>query len=290
MIAVVLGLSLGLALLLAFAASFGQQGKERTWRGYLDSIAAGIALGALFDLIPKALELASVLVAVGLRTQVVAPLNAEPDSFLAIGAGVISQAIPALGALAVLFLYMSGNAAPMPVEGRIVGAPRPGWRTWVSIPAAGEIDWKGIALITFGLGAHNLWLGQVRGALATNGGLALTTFLFAFGLIAALRGFALVGSLVDARKQVAVLLGCALAIGGAGVVGVMIPGTANSILLGPVPLLLGTIALPLALGRLLRVMQYDIGLSVRTTLAVVAALAVERAASYLLLLLAQGQF
>jgi hypothetical protein len=283
------GVVLGISVLLIFAFVFGRRGTEKTWRGYADAFGAGIVLGALFDLLPKALEFAGTLLASILRTQVLTPLQAPPDSFLAIGAGILAEAVTPFGALLVLFLYLSGNSAPMPVNGQIVGMRMPGWRVWFSIPGAGQVDWKGIAIVTFGLSAHNLWLGQVRGALAQAGDHVLTTFFFAFGLIATLRAFALVGSLVDVRARWLALSGCAILIGGTGVLGVTNPDTGKTIVLGIVPVFIAVLTLPIALGRLLRVMQYDIGLGWNATLDVLAGLGIERLMGYLFLMLVQGQ-
>lgn len=283
------GILVGLLILLAFAFGFGRRGAEKKWRGYFNSIGAGIVLGALFDLLPKALENGGVLVANLLRFQVISPLHASPDSFIAIGAGVLSESVTPLGALLVLFLYLSGNSAPMPVNGRIVGTSRPGWRSWVSIPAAGQTDWKGIVIITFGLGVHNLWLGQVRGALASPGDRTLASFFLVFALIATLRTFAIFGSLVDPLARWLVLVSCALVIGGAGVLGLVDSSGGRTLISGILPMVIAVLTLPIALGRLLRVMQEDIGLGWTTTLSALAGLGVERLMGYLLLLLAQGQ-
>lgn len=283
------GAAFGIILLAAFAFLLGRRGAQTNWRGYSNAAAAGIVFGAMVDLLPKALEFGGVFIATVLQAQVLTPMHAAPDSFWAIGAGILSEAVTPFGALLVLFLYLSGNSAPMPVAGRMVGAARPGWRTWFSIPATGEVDWKGVFIITFGLSAHNVWLGQARGQLLQPGGSTVSVFLLAFGLAAALRSFALSGSLVDVRARWPALLGCSAIIGGAGILGAAMPETGRTIWLGILPVVAAVLILPIGLGRLLRLLQYDVGLGWKTTLAVLAGLGVERSIAYLLLLLAQGQ-
>ncbi len=283
------GVALGISVLLIFAFVLGQRATEKTWRGWSNAFGAGIVLGALVDLLPKALEFAGALVAVIMQTQVLAPLHAPPDGFLAIGAGILAEAVTPFGALLILFLYLSGNSVPMPVNGRTLGPANPGWRAWLSLPPAGRVDWKGIVIVTFGLGVHNLWLGQARGALAQATDHLLTTFFFAFGLIATLRAFALAGSLVDARAHWLALSVCALLIGGTGILGIANPETGRTIVLGMAPLFVAVLTLPVALGRLLRVMDHDIGLGWKTTLGVLAGLGLERLMGYLLLALVQAQ-
>jgi hypothetical protein len=77
--------------------------------------------------------------------------------------------------------------------------------------------------------------------------------------------------------------------GAAVVFAVSNPSLRNTIELGVVPLFVAILLLPLAMGRLLRSVEYDIGLRWQTTLVVIATLGVERACGYLLLLMAQGQ-
>jgi hypothetical protein len=278
---------LGIAALTIGAWFLGRRRTEPSWRGLANAVAAGIVLGALFDLLPQALEFAALLVGTILHSQVITRFDLAPDSFWAIGAGVLSEAVTPFGALLALFLYLSGNSAPMSIRGELVG--RPGWRAWFRIPAIGRVDWRGVSLITIGLAEHNLWLGQVRGALASSSSQVLLFFAGAFGVIAALRAFALVGSLMEERGHWLALWGFALLIGAAGILGAASPDTRDSLVLGVGPLFLAALILPIALGRLLRRLEYDLGLGLKTTLMVLGGLGVERLLGYLLLLISQGQ-
>jgi hypothetical protein len=283
------GVILGLGALLALALFYGRRGADRAWRGCANAMAVGITLGALFDLLPKALEQATLLIGFLLRTGVMERFDLAPDSFFGIGALLLTQAVVPIGALSVLFLYLTGNTMPMVINGQVVGGHTTGWRSQLLIPEAGAVDWRGIALLTVGLAAQNLWLGQVRGVLTAPEVSGFNLFLYGIALIGTLRGLALIGPFVDPARRWLAFGSCALVIGCAVVFAVLNPWTRDSIILGIVPVFVGVVLLPVAMGRLLRAVQNDIGLHWQTTLVVIAALAVERASSYLILMLAQGQ-
>ncbi len=288
LVPLVLGVLIGVSILLALAVIFGARGSEKTWRGAANAVAVGLALGALFDVMPLALEQATVVIGSLLRELFIDQLALQ-GSPLGMGGVVLTQAVVPVGALLVLFLYLTGNTVPMMVDGKLVGVKTTGWRARLMLPEAGAIDWRGIVLLTVGLAVHNLWVGQYRGALVAPADAAVNLFFYSVALVGALRGLALFGPFVYPARRWLPFLGCALLIGAAVVCGVLFPATKQTLLLGVLPACVAVIVLPIAMGRLLRAMQNEIGLNWQATLIVVVTLAVERASSMLLVQMAQGR-
>jgi len=286
------GLGVGAIIVLVLARVLGARTSDAKWRGYLYAVGAGIALSALFDLIPPALDFLTLLVRTLLDSQVAPRLTASVDSPLGLILILLSELVRPFGAVGLLFLYLSGNSLPMRVGDKYVGLPPMGWRSQLIIPAVGEMDARGVALLTIGLAAQNLWLGQVRGALLDPSNFAAATtnsmFLVSISIVAVLRGIALFGSLTRAASRGWLTLGLTLGIALPAVYGVMVPSSRSTIVLGVVPLWLAVILVPIELGRMMRVMSQDIGLGWRTTTVVLGTLAVVQGIGRALLLLAQG--
>lgn len=284
-----IGTAIGIGALLALAMVYGRRGAEKSWRGVANAVAVGVGLGAMFDLIPIALEQLTLVVGALMRALFV-DLLALQDSPLGLGGPVITQAAVPVGALLILFLYLTGNSLPMTVDGKLVGHNTQGWRARLAIPEAGTLDSVSIALLTAGLAMQNLWVGQMRGAQVAPGAGATSLLLYVIALVGALRGLALFGPFVDPARRTIGFIGCTLAVAAPAVAGVLVPDSMGTIVLGVLPAFVGVIVLPFAMGRLLRTMQYDIGMNWQATLIVVAALALERGGSMLLSRLAAGQF
>ncbi len=283
------GVLIGLGILLALALVLGRRGETQMWRGYANAVAVGIALGAMFDLLPQALGQATLVFGLLFRTQVIERFAIASDSFLGIGAPILNQAVVPLGALLVLFLYLSGNSVARRVNGELVGKHTTGWRRWFIIPETSEADWRGIVLLTIGLAAHNLWMGQVRTAILSPDADNTNLFFYGIALVGTLRGLALFGPFVDPAARWIPFSACVLVIGAAVVFAVSNFESRNTIELGILPMFVAILGLPLAMGRLLRSVEFDIGLHWQTTLTVILALAIERACSYFLFLVVQGQ-
>jgi hypothetical protein len=116
---------------------------------------------------------------------------------------------------------------------------------------------------------------------------ALFWFLTAF--VGALRGIALIGPIADLPRLRLSLLALSLVIAAGTVIGVAQPDSMRTLLLGVLPVLLGTVALAFVLGKCLRVVQVETNLNWQTTCIVLAALIVERGSSWLVARAAQGQ-
>jgi hypothetical protein len=281
------GIGIGALLVVSIDLIGRSHRQQSTWRGYQNAVGAGIAVGAMVDLLPVSLDVIKALVDLGIKNFALVPLGVTPNSPLDLTALLLSDLVRPLGGVFILFLYLGANSVPMLVEGRLVGKSAKGWRAWLMIPSVGETDWKGIGLLTIGLAAQNLWLGQVRGALASPDFRSLTTFLLLISAIGALRALALMGALGNPLQRW-LLLGLTLIVAAPVVLGVLQPAERNSVLFGVLPPMLATLAVPIALGRLLRQIQVDIGLGWRTTATVLGALALTRLLDSLILMAAQG--
>jgi hypothetical protein len=132
-------------------------------------------------------------------------------------------------------------------------------------------------------------MGQQRGAQVSAGADVTSMFLYVIALVGALRGLALFGSFVTPAGRVVPFIVASLLIIVPVIGGVLLPDTMSTIALGVLPALVGVLVLPVAMGRLLRVVQQDIGMNWQATLIVVVTLALERGSSTLLSQLAAGQ-
>ena len=286
----ILFMGAGIGAVLVAGASFVLRGRASrpAWRGYLNAIGTGIALGAMVDLMPAALDMATALVQRGLQILVLVPMNAATNSPLDLAALLVTDLVRPLGGVFILLLYLSANSLPIVIKGRLVGKPAWGWRAWLAIPAAGETDWKGTGLLCCALAAQNLWVAQVRGALVTPGSRTLTIFLVLISVIGALRALALLGALATCARRWLWIPALTLIIATPVAIGVWQPGGRETIAFGLLPPLLATLVVPIVLGRLLRSIQADIGMGWRTTATVLAALVLTRLLDSLILMAAQG--
>lgn len=253
-------------------------------RGYLNALGVGIAVNAMVDLLPVALDNIKALVSFGLQAILLGPLNIAPNSPVDLAALLVGDLVRPLGGVLVLFLYLAGNSLPMLVDGKLVGRPATGWRAWLVIPAGGEMDWKGIAFVAIGLAVQNLWVAQMRGALISPASQSLVAFMLLLGAVGALRASALLGAV---RNWWWAPVG-SLLIAAPLFLGVLLPASRESILLGVLPTLVAMLLVPLAMGRALRTIQADIGLGWRTTAVVLAGLLVSRLLDGQILSVAQG--
>jgi hypothetical protein len=194
------------------------------------------------------------------------------------------------GVLGVLALFFLGSNAPLGEEGQPDTAEARGGRRWLAIPGTGVVDWLGATLVTLGLAAQNLWLGQMRGGLVSTESSAADLFWFLLAFVGTLRGIALLAPLGETRRTIVPLVLFGLVIGAGAVVGAAEPDTMGTLVLGVLPALLGAIVLPLAIGRGLRVIQEGEGLNWQITGIVLTSFAVTYGCGILLARAAQGMF
>jgi hypothetical protein len=251
-------------------------------------VAVGLALGAMVDLLPMALEQLTVLAGLFVRTLLIDTLAPGGSSFALVGSLITRAAVP-LGAILILLLYFLGNTVPIMEDVPAPGKDLGGWRARLAIPDAGRVDWTGIVLLTAGLAMQNLWVGQMRGVLVATDAGAGTWFLYGVTLIGALRGLALFGPFVKPARHVLRLIGSDLLIAAGVIVGILYPETMQTLALGVLPWFIGVMVLPVAIGRLLRMLETETGMNWKPILVGGVTFAIERGGSALLVRMAQGR-
>jgi len=267
-----IGLVVGVSLFLATGLWLFPPAGGRTWRGYFNAFATGFLLAAAIKLIPEALMAVEFYGYSALASHVLDGVAPERDSFLGvlIAPGQIQVIVQAVGAATVMLLFFRGNASSQREKGDATG-DQPGrpWakvRSWLALPPSG-LDWAGLTIITIGLFSYNLWIGASRAPLfgpAANGSFWLVLLLVFYGT---LLGIAVLGC-IDSRKDLRLAVFPTLLLGLAIGVGLNWPGGHLTVVGGLLPLLAGSACLVYGIGRLLRVLQHDIGLGWRTTLVV----------------------
>ena len=286
------GVGIGVLLVAGLSLALVPRESDPTWRGRINAVGAGIVLGVLLDLLPIWFEMVNIAAESSLHSVLTLfPLSLTTYATLQ---EVLAQVAGLVSMLAIIILYLRGNALPMAAEGdwqrereNAKRGQHGRWRTWLAISAVGEADWKGVALITFGLATHNLWLGQMRSALIPPNLNGLPVYFPTLSALGALRSIAVLGLLIDVAYKWQVAAALAVAVGMTEVLGISWPAGRNTLLLGILPIIATALVLPVALGRMLRRIQRDIGLGWRTTVVVLAAMLVTRQVDGLMLWIAQ---
>jgi len=287
------GVGIGLVFVACLSFALGPCETDPAWRGTITAVGAGIVLSALLDLVPTWLEMVISIGESGLNLMV-AFVSLSPTAGGIIRSALV-QVIRLVGILIIFFLYLKSSALPLAAEGDLQRAPensitgRPnGRRIWLTIPAATQADWISAALVGLGLAMHNFWLGQVRVALIAGDSNSTPAVSLALGLVGTLGSVALIGLLAGPTLNRGAVVASALMIGMAVAPGGLWPQGRDTLLLGAFPITVATLVLPVALGRMLRRIQRDIGLGWRSTIVVLAALLITRLIDRLVLSMAQG--
>ena len=287
------GVGIGLVFVACLSFALGPHETDPAWRGTITAVGAGIVLSALLDLVPTWLEMVISIGESGLNLMV-AFVSLSPTAGGIIRSALV-QVIRLVSILIIVFLYLKSSALPLAAEGDLQRAPensitgRPnGRRIWLTIPAATQADWISAALVGLGLAMHNFWLGQVRVALVAGDSNSSPAVSLALGLVGTLGSVALIGLLAGPTLNRGAVVASALMIGMAVAPGGLWPQGRDTLLLGAFPITVATLVLPVALGRMLRRIQRDIGLGWRSTIVVLAALLITRLIDRLVLSMAQG--
>ncbi|MFW5942333.1 MAG: hypothetical protein ACOCXI_11065 [Chloroflexota bacterium] len=252
------GVLCGVLLVLAFGRWVLAPASAQMRRGYFNAFVAGLLLAAAIEVLPNALEGAGIAGHQALSSLLFPDGNLPPDSaWLFVLEPVYMQvAVRAVGAALVMVIFFRANAAPRVEEG---DAEEGGG------PVAGAGNGLALLAVTAGLAAHNLWLGLTRGLFAPGAGSAELALL---ALGATLLGASALGLVSSLRSQWWQVVAVSLALGLAGGVGALWRGSDPALQVTLLPLLIGAGCLVYGIGRLLRLLQGEIGLGWRTTAAV----------------------
>ena len=239
-------------------------------RGYLNAIAVGILLAAALPMIPMALSEVE-FTSYALISSLLPPSFGE-SNFIP-WALQFQVVVRSLGVVAILVLYLRSNAPllatereqflqehhPLSLRSRL--------RLWLALPLEGQVDRVGIITTTIALLCYTLWLGASEGIIDISSGSVWLGAILFVGL-ATVRGGAIIGLLSQPAQHRPWLIGVPLLLGGAIFLGTLPPLTQIILTLSPLILALGAICLIYAIGRLLRILQDQIGLDWPTTVTV----------------------
>ncbi len=287
------GVGIGVLLVTGMYAALAPRDADRSRRGYLNALGAGIVLSALVDLLPQWLSMSTAALDLGLGSLL--PFLPLSPTVGGTAQAVLVEIFRVINILAVLLLYLKGSTlpaakatGPTSATGAASSSRVETRRARLALPALVESEGIGLVLAGFGLALYNFWLGQARGALLDANASGRTVFLALLGLVGALRTVAISGLVLIPEGSWRAVAAFAVVIGVAALPGVLWPSGRDTLLLGLVPVGLATVSLPIALGRMLRWIQKDIGLGWRTTAVVLATLFLTRQVDRLLLSLAQS--
>jgi len=251
------------------------------WRGYITSIGAGIIVGTLIELLPLWMELVVAVLDRGLNSfMVLTPLS--EDAIVVIH-GIIVEVARVISVLLIVVIFLRSSSTRIELAADTVDKPehaidvrRREWTGKFTIPAIGEADWLTTILVIFGLGTYNLWHGMMKSELALSEIIEIPAYLSILSTIGALRTVAVSGLLISLLNKWYVVSILSIILGVAEMLGILWYDNNSTWIMWAFPIIITVITLSVALGRMLRRIQTDIGLGWKTTATVLVAMLVSR--------------
>lgn len=250
---------------------------DQVRRGYINAVTVGILLAAAVKFIPTTLSEVEFVGYQLLKHYFISTLNPPPDSAW----GLFTQpsqlqlmARPFLAA-AIIVLFFNGNGVKIRPQAETPGADPPdgrmstGWRARLALPPLEkQADQLGLVIVVGGLLCYTLWLNTGRPPLPAVDPpqLFLVTALLIFS--GAVLGIATLGLIPNLAGHWRWVAAASLLFGLVTLLGVVDLRGDPTLSIAPLLLIFGTLFLVYGLGRLLRVLQYQIGTGWRTTLTV----------------------
>lgn len=233
-------------------------------RGYFNAFVTGLLLAAAIEVIPNALEALEIA---GWRVfAMLMPPNTvfASDSFwnVLVQPAQVQLMVRGLGAAAVMLIFFRANAIPVAGDGERDEVLHDMPRARLALPLQGT-DYVGLLVNTLGLGSYTLWISLTAGLLP-RASLALVLLVASSSLL----GVAALGLLNNLRRRWWLLAAASLLPGLVAGFGAVWKGEHPAIELALLPLLLGALCLVYGIGRLLRLLQHEIGLGWQTSAAV----------------------
>ena len=273
LLSILVGLLSGAVLALCMALWLLGPASPEMRRGYFNALVTGLLLAAAIEVIPNALD-AVELAGRRLLALVVPEGGESAGSFW----NVLTQpaqvqiAVRAFGAALVMFIFFRANAIPLAkTDGAAAdGGIAHGERRLSALPVEGT-DYLGLLVVLGGLAGYALWLGLAGGLPAAAGGGASSGLDFGLLLLtfgASLLGIAALGLVHNLRGEWWLIPVASLLIGLAAALGSVWQGGQVALEVGLLPLVVGAVCLVYGIGRLLCVLQHEIGLGWQTTLTV----------------------
>lgn len=236
-------------------------------RGYFNAFVTGLLLAAAIEIIPNALEALEIAGGRMFGALISPSVASAPDSFwnVLVQPAQLQIMIRGLGAAAVMLIFFRANAIPVSEAGELEEAQerRQGMpHARFVLPLEGT-DYVGLLVNTLGLLSYALWISLTVGLLPRPS-LGLVLLVASSSLL----GVTALGLLGNLRRRWWLVAMASLLPGLVAGLGVVWKGERPAIELALLPLLLGALCLVYGIGRLLRLLQHEIGLGWQTTAAV----------------------
>ena len=207
-----------------------------------------------------------------LESYVLSSLNLEPDSPLWVMTRftqfqVLARALVA--SLVLILFFQSSAVRSVTKQQTSSTSPQNGWRTWFLLPVIDkQADRVGITVIIIALTCYSLWIGALHSPTSITRGLALFSGIALLTFSATILGVIILGIVPSMEQYWPWVIAASLVFALAVLIGFMNTGGQVVLAIAPLLLLLGTLCLVFGIGRLLRIIQYQIGLGKRTTITV----------------------
>lgn len=263
-LSVVLGTATGAVLALGLAGWALAPSSRQMRRGYFNALVTGLLLAAAIEVLPNALD-AVELASRSLLALLVPDDGVGPDSFWTVltEPAQVQIAVRALGAATVMVIFFRANAIRLVEEDE----NRPEGRRRLLLLPTKDTDYVGLVVLLAGLTGYTVWMGLSRPLSPANAS-SLSFDYLTLSFISSLLGVCVLGLIVNFRRQWWLMPLASLLLGLAAWSGAVDTGERLALDMGLVPLLVSAFCLVYGIGRLLRLLQHEIGLGWQTTVAV----------------------
>lgn len=264
-LSVLVGMIVGAGVALGVAAlALAPAGREMR-RGYFNALVTGLLLAAAIEVIPNALDAVS-LAGRSLLAMLMPSEGVGSGSFwnALTQPAQVQVAVRAFGAAAVMLIFFRANGIQLASDGE---AGTDGGSSRLLLLPTERTDYVGLVVLLAGLTGYTLWLGLSR-SWSRSAGTTLSFDFLALAFLSSLLGIAVLGLIANFRRQWWLLPLTSLLLGLAAVWGAVGLGELLALEVGLVPLLISAACLVYGIGRLLRLLQHEIGLGWQTTLTV----------------------
>lgn len=266
-IPIVVGIAAGTTLVFVSGFWILNPTSREMRRGYFNAFVTGLLLAAAIEVIPNALEALEIAGGRILGAFISPGVSSAPDSFwnVLVQPAQMQIMVRGLGAAAVMLIFFRANAIPVSEAGQLDEAreERQGFRRpRLMLPLEGT-DYVGLVVNTLGLVSYTLWVSLTLGLLPRPS-LSLILLVASSSLL----GVTALGLLGNLRRRWWLVAIVSFLPGLVAGLGVVWKGERPAIELALLPLLFGALCLVYGIGRLLRLLQHEIGLGWQTTAAV----------------------
>lgn len=263
-LSVLVGMIVGAGVALGVAALALAPTSREMRRGYFNALVTGLLLAAAIEVIPNALDAVS-LAGRSLLAMLMPSERVASGSFwnALTQPAQVQVAVRAFGAATVMVIFFRANGIQLASDGE---ADTDGGSRLLLLPTE-RTDYVGLVVLLAGLTGYTLWLGLSR-SWPRSAGTTLSLDFLALAFLSSLLGIAVLGLIANFRRQWWLLPLASLLLGLAAVWGAVGMGELLALEVGLVPLLISAFCLVYGIGRLLRLLQHEIGLGWQTTLTV----------------------